>query len=156
MNEVFTAIQNRDGAALVVLAGHQPQPQHDSVVNMSAEQLVDALFRQLKQLFPAAEHTNLRTPAQEAAAKQQWIAAFAEGGVRTREQLSAGINYDFDQAGLVKFIASGSNDREIADAMWRIGRGQKTDGMTAQSVSAAKIIMNWQETPRVDENRAGA
>ena len=40
--------------------------------------------------------------------------------------------------------------------MWRIGRGQKTDGMTPQSVSAAKIIMKWQETARVDENRAGA
>ena len=93
MNEVFTAIQNRDGAALAVLAGHQPQPQSDNVVNMSAEQLVDALFRQLKQLFPAAEHTNLRTPAQEVAAKQQWIAAFAEGGVRTRKQLSAGMRH---------------------------------------------------------------
>ncbi|EPG6797212.1 hypothetical protein NOX19_000100 [Klebsiella aerogenes] len=73
-----------------------------------------------------------------------------------RGKYHAGINYDFDQAGLVKFIASGSNDREIADAMWRIGRGQKTDGMTPQSVSAAKIIMKWQETARVDENRAGA
>ncbi|MCK7105943.1 MULTISPECIES: hypothetical protein [Enterobacter cloacae complex] len=73
-----------------------------------------------------------------------------------RGKYHAGINYDFDRADLVKFIASGSNDREIADAMWRIGRGEKTDGMTQQSVSAAKIIMKWQETARVDENRAGA
>ena len=73
-----------------------------------------------------------------------------------RGKYHAGINYDMDQAGLVKFIASGSNDREIADAMWRIGRGMKTDGMTSQSVSAAQIIMKWQEIARIDENRAGA
>jgi hypothetical protein len=73
-----------------------------------------------------------------------------------RGKYHSGINYDFDRAGLVQFIASGSNDREIADAMWRIGRGQSTDGMTKQSVSAAQIIMKWQETARIDENRAGA
>lgn len=73
-----------------------------------------------------------------------------------RGKYHAGINYDLDQAGLVKFIASGSNDREIADAMWRIGREMKTDGMTKQSVSAAQIIMKWQESARIDENRAGA
>ncbi|EOY8576103.1 hypothetical protein ACQFD1_001704 [Klebsiella oxytoca] len=73
-----------------------------------------------------------------------------------RGKYNSGINYDFDEAGLVKFISSGSNDREIADAMWRIGRGQKLDGMTWQSVEAAKIISKWQESARVDENRAGA
>ncbi|EAZ3492733.1 hypothetical protein B7628_08375 [Salmonella enterica] len=73
-----------------------------------------------------------------------------------RGKYHAGINYDLDQAGLVKFIASGSNDREIADAMWRIGRGSKIDGMTRQSVNAAQIIMKWQESARIDENRAGA
>ena len=73
-----------------------------------------------------------------------------------RGKYNSGINYDFDQAGLVKFISSGSNDREIADAMWRIGRGQKLDGMTWQSVEAAKIISKWQESARADENRAGA
>lgn len=73
-----------------------------------------------------------------------------------RGKYHAGINYDFDKAGLVKFISSGSNDREIADAMWRIGRGQSTDGMTKQSVEAANIIMKWQESARIDENRAGA
>lgn len=73
-----------------------------------------------------------------------------------RGKYQAGINYDFEQNGLVKFISSGSNDREIADAMWKIGNGQKTNGMTQQSVDAAKIIMKWQETARIDENRAGA
>lgn len=73
-----------------------------------------------------------------------------------RGKYNSGINYDFDQAGLVKFISSGSNDREIADAMWRIGRDQKLDGMTQQSIDAAKIIMKWQESARMDQNRAGA
>ncbi|WP_313112562.1 hypothetical protein [Pseudescherichia sp.] len=73
-----------------------------------------------------------------------------------RGKYHAGINYDFDRADLVKFIASGSNDREIAEAMWRIGRGESTDGMTRQSVSAAQIISKWQESARIDENRAGA
>lgn len=73
-----------------------------------------------------------------------------------RGKYHAGINYDFDKAGLVKFIASGSNDREIADAMWRIGRGQSTEGMMRESIEAAKIIMKWQESARIDENRAGA
>lgn len=81
MNNVFTAIQNRDGEALSRMSGYEHQyTNNDNVVNMSAERLVDALFKQLKQLFPAAVVTNLKTPEQEVAAKQQWIAAFAEGG----------------------------------------------------------------------------
>lgn len=67
--------------------------QQDNVVNISAERLVDALFKQLKQLFPAAEQTNLKTAQQETDAKRQWIAAFAEGGIRTREQVSAGMRH---------------------------------------------------------------
>ncbi|MGX8939347.1 hypothetical protein ACWWJF_00425 [Symbiopectobacterium sp. Eva_TO] len=73
-----------------------------------------------------------------------------------RGKYHSGINYDFDNAGLVKFIASGSNDREIADALWRVGRGESTEGMTRQSVEAAKIIAKWQENARLDANRAGA
>ena len=94
MNNVFTAIQNRDAEAMAQLTGSDRQyAGSDNVVNITAERLVDALFKQLKQLFPAAEQTNLKTPAQETAAKQQWIAAFAEGGVRTREQVSAGMRH---------------------------------------------------------------
>ncbi|MDU9565975.1 DUF551 domain-containing protein [Escherichia coli] len=94
VNNVFTAIQNRDGEALSRMSGYEHQyVNNDNVVNMSAERLVDALFKQLKQLFPAAVVTNLKTPEQEVAAKQQWIAAFAEGGIRTREQVSAGMRH---------------------------------------------------------------
>ncbi len=62
MSNVFAAIQNRDAGALARMMGpDNHQAQQDNVVNISAERLVDALFKQLKQLFPAAEQTNLKT-----------------------------------------------------------------------------------------------
>ncbi|QHM71313.1 replication protein P [Mixta intestinalis] len=90
---LMQAIANRDSATLAHIAGNAPAQTYSTagVVNREAERLVDALFRQLKQVFPAASATNLRTEADEAAAKKQWIAAFAENGIRSREQLSAGM-----------------------------------------------------------------
>ncbi|STW12991.1 Origin specific replication binding factor [Klebsiella pneumoniae subsp. rhinoscleromatis] len=74
MSNVFAAIQNRDAGALARMMGpDNHQAQQDNVVNISAERLVDALFKQLKQLFPAAEQTNLKTAQQETDAKRQWI-----------------------------------------------------------------------------------
>ncbi|ENF5473332.1 phage replication protein [Salmonella enterica] len=87
--ELYRAINNRDGAAMASIA--RGNPEHGRVVNSDAERLVDALFMQLKQIFPAATQTNLRSDADERVAKQQWIAAFSENGIRTREQLSAGM-----------------------------------------------------------------
>lgn len=91
--QIFSAIQNRDSNALARMMGPDTRQheQHDNVVNISAERLIDALFTQLKQIFPAAEQTNLKTEAQEQAAKRQWIAAFAENGIRTKEQLAGGM-----------------------------------------------------------------
>ncbi|CAI0819779.1 Replication protein P [Serratia entomophila] len=90
--KLMTAIASRDGATLAKLYGSSPAPVQ-SIVNPEAEKLVDALFRQLKQVFPAASQTNLRSEADESAAKKQWIAAFAENGIRSREQLSAGMQH---------------------------------------------------------------
>lgn len=87
--ELYRAINNRDGAAMASIAGGNPE--HGRVVNSDAERLVDALFMQLKQIFPAATQTNLRSDADERVAKQQWIAAFSENGIRTSKQLSAGM-----------------------------------------------------------------
>ncbi|EGE4658998.1 phage replication protein [Salmonella bongori serovar 48:i:- str. 94-0708] len=87
--ELYSAINNRDGAAMASIAGGNPE--HGRVVNSDAERLVEALFMQLKQIFPAATQTNLRSDADERVAKQQWIAAFSENGIRTRKQLSAGM-----------------------------------------------------------------
>ncbi|WP_171964529.1 replication protein P [Cronobacter sakazakii] len=91
---LLQAIANRDSQTLSRLANkYQPTQEHAArgVVNTEAERLVDALFRQLKQVFPASAATNLRTEVDEAAAKQQWIMAFAENGITSREQLSAGM-----------------------------------------------------------------
>lgn len=89
--EIYHAVNSRDGTALSSMVG--PYHEQQKVVNSEAENLVDALFRQLKQIFPAAINTNLRTEADESTAKKQWIAAFAEGGIRTRDQLSSGMQY---------------------------------------------------------------
>ncbi|MGM5531613.1 replication protein P [Mixta calida] len=92
---LMQAIANRDGATLAHIAGRAPAHScsNAGVVNGEAARLVDSLFRQLKQVFPAAAATNLRTEADEAAAKKQWIAAFAENGIRSREQLSDGMKF---------------------------------------------------------------
>ncbi|MDK1227292.1 replication protein P [Cronobacter turicensis] len=92
--QLIHAIAQRDNRTISRLAGkYHPAPERpeQGVVNTEAERLVDALFRQLKQVFPASAATNLRTEAEEAAAKQQWIMAFAENGIVRREQLAAGM-----------------------------------------------------------------
>ncbi|AJJ63770.1 hypothetical protein [Yersinia aldovae] len=73
-----------------------------------------------------------------------------------RSKYLSGLNHDLDKDGLIKFLASGSNDTEIADAMWRIGKNESTAGMTNESVKIAQIITKWQESARIDANRAGA
>lgn len=85
-----TAIANRDAGALARMA-QSSTPQ--KVVNPQAEQLVDVLFRNLKQIFPAAVSTIFKNPSDELDAKRQWIAAFAENGITTREQLQNGMRH---------------------------------------------------------------
>lgn len=92
-NRLLKVIEKQDASALARMAGPAPATNVTGMVNPDAEQLVDALFKQLKQVFPAATQTNLRTPADESAAKKQWIVAFAENGIRSREQLSAGMQF---------------------------------------------------------------
>ncbi len=85
-----TAIANRDAGALARMA-QSSTPQ--KVVNPQAEQLVDVLFRNLKQIFPASVNTIFKNESDELAAKRQWIAAFAENGITTREQLQNGMRH---------------------------------------------------------------
>ncbi|MCE1973037.1 hypothetical protein LWT57_23875, partial [Enterobacter cloacae] len=73
-----------------------------------------------------------------------------------RSKYLSGLNHDLEQAGVLKYLASGSNDAEVADAMWRIGKGQPTDGLMKESVKIAEIITKWQEAARLDANKAGA
>ncbi|WP_277966700.1 replication protein P [Pantoea trifolii] len=90
MRNLVSAIQNRDAGALARIAGDGPQPV-DRGVHEDVERLVDALFSNLKQVFPASVSTAWKRPEDEAAAKRQWIAAFAENGIHNRQQLSAGM-----------------------------------------------------------------
>ncbi|CAG9414479.1 replication protein P [Providencia alcalifaciens] len=85
-----TAIANRDAGALTKIA-QDSTPQ--KIVSPQAEQLVDVLFRNLKQIFPAAVNTIFKNESDELAAKRQWVAAFAENGITTREQLQNGMRY---------------------------------------------------------------
>ncbi|MGV8925038.1 MAG: replication protein P [Ewingella sp.] len=85
---MMMAIKNRDASALAQLV---PEQQPQRVVNPDAEKLVDTMFTNLMQIFPAARQTALSTPADIAAAKRQWIMAFAESGVTTLEQVKAGM-----------------------------------------------------------------
>lgn len=91
MKNLVQAIHNRDSNALARLAGENKEP--DRGVNNESERLVDILFDNLKQLFPASVSTALKDPRDEAAAKRQWIAAFAENNIRSREQLKSGMQH---------------------------------------------------------------
>ncbi|MFC7777696.1 replication protein P [Pantoea sp. GCM10028869] len=66
-------------------------PKDSRGVDSSVEQLVDILFRSLKLVFPASISTTLKDPRDEAAAKRQWIAAFVENGITSKQELSAGM-----------------------------------------------------------------
>lgn len=90
MRNLVSAIQNRDAGALARMAGDNQQ-QGDRGVHEGVERLVDALFNNLKQVFPASVSTAWRNPNDEAAAKRQWIAAFAENGINSKQQLSSGM-----------------------------------------------------------------
>lgn len=73
-----------------------------------------------------------------------------------RSKYLSGLNHDLEQAGVLKYLSSGSNDAEVADAMWRLGKGESTDSMMKESVKIAEIITKWQESARLDANKAGA
>ncbi|WP_265524609.1 replication protein P [Providencia rustigianii] len=89
-SNLVAAINNRDSNALARMSQSQA-PQR--VINPDAENMVDILFKNLKQIFPAAVNTTFKNPSDELDAKRQWIAAFAENGITTREQLQNGMRH---------------------------------------------------------------
>lgn len=58
--------------------------------NSIVEHLVDILSG-LKLVFPASISMTLKELKDEAAAKRQWVAAFVENGIASKQQLSAGV-----------------------------------------------------------------
>lgn len=68
----------------------------------------------------------------------------------------AGFLNDIEKEGLLPFLTRGDLDQDIADALWRIGMDRPLDGLSKEAVSIAKIMQKYQETARIDANRAGA
>lgn len=68
----------------------------------------------------------------------------------------AGFLHDLDAEGLRPFLTKGDLDADIADALWRMGMDKPLDGLSKEAVSIAKIMQKYQETARIDANRAGA
>lgn len=92
MRNIISAFEKRDAGALARIAAGEPMPEARGV-GEGVERLVDVLFANLKQLFPASVSTALKDPRDEAAAKRQWIAAFAENGIINKQQLAAGMSH---------------------------------------------------------------
>ncbi|WP_081213228.1 replication protein P [Proteus mirabilis] len=87
---LMAVINNRDAGALARMSQGDITKK---VVNSNAEKMVDSLFKSLKQLFPASVSTVFKNADDEMDAKRQWIAAFAENGITTREQLQNGMRH---------------------------------------------------------------
>lgn len=68
----------------------------------------------------------------------------------------AGFLHDIEAEGLKPFLTKGDLDTDIADALWRIGMDKPLDGLSKEAVAIAKVMQKYQETARIDANRAGA
>lgn len=68
----------------------------------------------------------------------------------------AGFLNDIEKEGLLPFLTRGDLDQDIADALWRIGMDKPLDGLSKEAVAIAKVMQKYQETARIDANRAGA
>lgn len=68
----------------------------------------------------------------------------------------AGFLHDIDAEGLRPFLTKGDLDADIADALWRMGMDKPLDGLSKEAQGIAKIMQKYQETARIDANRAGA
>ena len=77
---------------LMACATNLPAVEPSAVISISPEttEVVNALFRSLRGIFPAWRQAWSSTDAL-AAAKEEWIKAFAAEGIRTLEQIELGI-----------------------------------------------------------------
>jgi len=71
----------------------------------------------------------------------------------------AGLTADLERTGHMDLFASGAMDREVARALWAIGRESEAADLAKlpkEAVEIAKVINKWQEVSRLDANEAGA
>lgn len=71
-----------------------------------------------------------------------------------------GVAADLDKAGLTQWVAQGTYDREIWNAMWELNRPTpdtaKLAALPREAHDAALILNKWNETARIQANKAGA
>ncbi|MEI9749667.1 replication protein P [Moellerella wisconsensis] len=87
MKSLATAIQDRNSTALQAMASHSPPKQ---AVTPQAAQIFNELFKQLRATFPASM-ANIKTQEDLNEFRRQWVLAFSENGIRTIEQVNAGM-----------------------------------------------------------------
>lgn len=63
---------------------------------------------------------------------------------------------DLEQSGLTSYFSSKEYGRDIADAIWRIGRNEPVTGLSKEAIGIANIVTKHQDIVRQDANRAGA
>lgn len=71
----------------------------------------------------------------------------------------AGFSADMETAGLMELFRKGAMDREVANALWAMGReneGQILASLPREAAEMARIVNKWQDVARVDANKAGA
>ncbi|WP_186126346.1 hypothetical protein [Burkholderia gladioli] len=76
-----------------------------------------------------------------------------------RDKFLGGFVHDLERTGYAKMFASGSADRDVARALWAMGRDDEAArlaGMPEHAVEIAKVINKWQEYTRTTANEAGA
>ncbi|EPJ0400951.1 MULTISPECIES: replication protein P [unclassified Providencia] len=89
MKSLLSAIETRDSKKLSSLIQPINKP---TGINEHAEKLVDMLFDNLVQIFPAAKYTVFLNQDDISATKRQWVLAFIENGITSVEQLKAGMS----------------------------------------------------------------
>lgn len=72
------------------LAAAQPAPARQVVMSEESSKVVNALFRELKAIFPAWRNA-WPQPEDEAAARQSWIKAFTAANLRNLDQIRYGV-----------------------------------------------------------------
>jgi hypothetical protein len=76
-----------------------------------------------------------------------------------RDKVLSGFVHDLETIGATKVFASGTMDRDVARALWAIGRDNEaelTRGLAPLATDIAKVINKWQEWTRNAANDAGA
>lgn len=76
---------------------------------------------------------------------------------RLRNQYMSGLMTDLRKADVLEVFNSGTQDREIAKALWARNREEPVpSGVTKEADKVAEIVSKYQELARTDANKVGA